>query len=214
MNNIFHLIKNVESAYKGKGIFDFKNRKNSIKYLLFLIIWIISCIVLALSILNAIFFVAALIFYFICFGIFIHINHSIQREENFFFETGINKLSEENWYDGFMKRLARNNVTSEDFRYIIKFYEEKLNHETRIDYIKFYNFFSIFVFPIILSLIDNSNEVKSTILSYSIIACMFVPIFSYLISFSINQKKEISKKIIYLLKIALLNKDYCENTNK
>lgn len=89
MDNIFQLINRVEKAYKGKGIFKFTSKDNTITYLLSIFLWIIGSV--ALFIANTkkcciSVYISSWIFYLVSFLILFYVDRTIQREENFFFQ--------------------------------------------------------------------------------------------------------------------------------
>ena len=98
MDNIFQLINRVEKAYKGKGIFKFTSKDNTITYLLSIFLWIIGSV--ALFIANTkkcciSVYISSWIFYLVSFLILFYVDRTIQREENFFFQKNKNKSNED-----------------------------------------------------------------------------------------------------------------------
>ena len=211
MDNIFQLINRVEKAYKGKGIFKFTSKDNTITYLLSIFLWIIGSV--ALFITNTkkcciSVYISSWIFYLVSFLILFYVDRTIQREENFFFQKNKNKSNEEKWSDGFRKRLSENNINSKDFPYIIKYYEEKINHEEKLRYFKHSDYFISLLWPLIISLVSIVENFRDEILAFSLIGFIIVPIFSFIVCFSLNQKRNQHKRIIYYLKLALLDEEY------
>lgn len=205
------MINRVEKAYKGKGIFKFTSKDNTITYLLSIFLWIIGSV--ALFIANTkkcciSVYISSWIFYLVSFLILFYVDRTIQREENLFLQKNKNKSNEGKWYDGFRKRLSENNINSKDFPYIIKYYEEKINHEEKLRYFKHSDYFISLLWPLIISLVSIIENFRDEILAFSLIGFIIVPIFSFIGCFSLNQKRNQHKRIIYYLKLALLDEEY------
>lgn len=180
-------------------------------YLLSIFLWIIGSV--ALFIANTkkcciSVYISSWIFYLVSFLILFYVDRTIQREENFFFQKNKNKSNEEKWSDGFRKRLSENNINSKDFPYIIKYYEEKINHEEKLRYFKHSDYFISLLWPLIISLVSIVENFRDEILAFSLIGFIIVPIFSFIVCFSLNQKRNQHKRIIYYLKLALLDEEY------
>lgn len=215
MDNIFQLINRVEKAYKGKGIFKFTSKDNTITYLLSIFLWIIGSV--ALFIANTkkcciSVYISSWIFYLVSFLILFYVDRTIQREENSFFQKNKNKSNEEKWYDGFRKRLSENNINSKDFPYIIKYYEEKINQKEDIKHIGFFNCFINLVYPVFLGIIANMKDLSNLILGYSIIAWIIISFFSYFFSLLKKQKTKKDEIIIHYLKLGLLDEEYTKRS--